>query len=138
MSKQFQRILQTCIFLFLLISASWAGKGWQPLTETIHKSTDDPRQYQAVKLINGITVFLISDAMAPKSLAALALPVGFLEDPNTQLGLAHYAEHMVLQGSQRFPESDDFANFLKKMVAAITQVLRLTVRAIILQLKTKH
>lgn len=114
MSKQFQRILQTCIFLFLLIPASWASKGWQPLTETIHKSADDPRQYQAVKLINGITVLLISDVMAPKSLAALALPVGFLEDPNTQLGLAHYAEHMVLQGSQRFPESDDFANFLKK------------------------
>ncbi|VTR40136.1 Protease 3 precursor [Serratia fonticola] len=64
--------------------------------------------------INGMTVLLVSDALAPKSLAALALPVGSLEDPNSQLGLAHYLEHMVLMGSKRYPEPENLSEFLKK------------------------
>jgi protease-3 len=93
---------------------SWAAQGWQPLTEKINKSEHDPRQYEAIKLANGMTVLLVSDAQAPKSLAALALPVGSLEDPNSQLGLAHYLEHMVLMGSKRYPEPENLSEFLKK------------------------
>jgi protease-3 len=61
-----------------------------------------------------MTVLLVSDAQAPKSLAALALPVGSLENPVSQLGLAHYLEHMVLMGSKRYPEAENLAEFLKK------------------------
>ncbi|MEJ5064118.1 pitrilysin [Erwinia sp. MYb375] len=88
--------------------------GWQPLTETIRKSEKDPRQYQAIKLDNGMTVLLVSDTQATKSLAALTLPVGSLENPTDQLGLAHYLEHMVLMGSKRYPQPDNLAEFLKK------------------------
>ncbi|WP_042959111.1 pitrilysin [Erwinia tasmaniensis] len=91
-----------------------AQAGWQPLTETIRKSEKDPRQYQAIKLDNGMTVLLVSDAKATKSLAALTLPVGSLENPHDQLGLAHYLEHMVLMGSKRYPQPDNLAEFLKK------------------------
>lgn len=91
-----------------------AQQGWQPLTETIRKSEKDPRQYQAIKLDNGMTVLLVSDAQATKSLAALTLPVGSLENPTDQLGLAHYLEHMVLMGSKRYPQPDNLAEFLKK------------------------
>lgn len=93
---------------------SWAAQGWQPLAEKINKSDHDPRQYQAIKLANGMTVLLVSDPQAPKSLAALALPVGSLEDPNSQLGLAHYLEHMVLMGSKRYPQPENLSEFLKK------------------------
>lgn len=91
-----------------------AQTGWQPLTETIRKSEKDPRQYQAIKLDNGMTVLLVSDAQATKSLAALTLPVGSLENPTDQQGLAHYLEHMVLMGSKRYPQPDNLAEFLKK------------------------
>ncbi|WP_455820372.1 pitrilysin [Pseudomonas cerasi] len=91
-----------------------AQTGWQPLTETIRKSEKDPRQYQAIELDNGMTVLLVSDAQATKSLAALTLPVGSLENPTDQLGLAHYLEHMVLMGSKRYPQPDNLAEFLKK------------------------
>ncbi|MBK4726865.1 pitrilysin [Pantoea agglomerans] len=91
-----------------------AQTGWQPLTETIRKSEKDPRQYQAIKLDNGMTVLLVSDTQATKSLAALTLPVGSLENPTDQLGLAHYLEHMVLMGSKRYPQPDNLAEFLKK------------------------
>lgn len=112
------------VFAFLLTSASllWIPAssakiepaGWQALAEKIDKSASDPRLYQAIKLDNGMKVILVSDKDAPKSLAALALPVGSLEDPNSQLGLAHYLEHMVLMGSKRYPQADNLSEFLKK------------------------
>lgn len=103
--------------LFILscwISAVSASQGWQPLTETIQKSERDTRQYKAIKLDNNMTVLLVSDNLASKSLAALALPVGSLEDPNSQLGLAHYLEHMVLMGSKKYPQPGNISEFLKK------------------------
>ncbi|MGD8108425.1 pitrilysin [Pantoea sp. FN0302] len=91
-----------------------AEKGWQPLDRTIQKSNKDPRHYQAIRLDNEMTVLLVSDPQATKSLAALTLPIGSLDDPDRQLGLAHYLEHMVLMGSKRYPQPDNLAEFLKK------------------------
>ena len=95
-------------------SLAQAATGWTPVNEAIRKSEKDPRQYQAIRLDNGLTVLLVSDAQAPKSLAALTLPIGSLDDPDQQLGLAHFLEHMVLMGSQRYPQPDNLAEFLKK------------------------
>ncbi|ANI29913.1 protease [Yersinia entomophaga] len=114
MHKQLTRIAGVIFLLWLWMPVSWASTGWQPLAETIHKSQHDQRKYQAIKLADGMTVLLVSDQDAPKSLAALALPVGTLEDPDNQLGLAHYLEHMVLMGSKRFPEPGNLSEFLKK------------------------
>lgn len=114
MRRQLARITGLVLLAMCWAPLSWAAQGWQPLAEKINKSEHDPRQYEAIKLANGMTVLLVSDAQAPKSLAALALPVGSLEDPNSQLGLAHYLEHMVLMGSKRYPEPENLSEFLKK------------------------
>ncbi len=104
--------------LFLLVALwaplSQADTGWNPIQETIHKSEKDNRQYQAIRLDNGMTVLLVSDPQAVKSLSALVVPVGSLEDPNDHLGLAHYLEHMTLMGSKKYPEPDSLSEFLKK------------------------
>lgn len=89
----------------LLLVALWgpvvqADIGWQPLQETIRKSDKDTRQYQAIRLDNDMVVLLVSDPQAVKSLSALVVPVGSLEDPETHQGLAHYLEHMCLMGSK--------------------------------------
>ncbi len=60
-----------------------AQDGWHPITETIRKSEKDPRQYQAIKLDNGMTVLLVSDAQATKSLAALTTPAPRLTAPRS-------------------------------------------------------
>lgn len=87
---------------------------YQLIKQPIRKSERDNRQYQAIELVNHMKVLLISDPQATKSLAALALPIGSLDDPKSQQGLAHYLEHMVLMGSKRYPEPDGFAQFLSK------------------------
>ncbi|WON76014.1 pitrilysin [Serratia sp. UGAL515B_01] len=114
MRRWLARMTGFALLIMFWVPLSFASQGWQPLAEKINKSERDPRQYQAITLTNGMTVLLVSDAKAPKSLAALALPVGSLENPDSQLGLAHYLEHMVLMGSKRYPEPESFAEFLKK------------------------
>lgn len=111
-----QRIRTTGLLLMLTLWAPqiWCATDWQPYAKTINKSQNDPRQYQAIKLSNGLKVLLVSDKDASKSLAALALPVGSLEDPDSQLGLAHYTEHMLLMGSKQYPDPESLSEFLKK------------------------
>ncbi|MGE5980021.1 pitrilysin [Klebsiella aerogenes] len=92
---------------------SQADTGWQPIQETIRKSEKDSRHYQAIRLQNGMVVLLVSDPQAVKSLSALVVPVGSLQDPADHQGLAHYLEHMTLMGSQKYPQPDSLAEFLK-------------------------
>lgn len=99
-----------CIGLSLPVLA----QGWHSLDENIRKSAQDRRHYQAITLDNGMKILLVSDPEAHKSLAALSLPVGSLDNPPQQQGLAHYLEHMILMGSKRYPEAGSFAEFLKK------------------------
>ncbi|MFP9228200.1 pitrilysin [Pectobacterium cacticida] len=114
MRKQWIWMTGWLVLFTFWLPASWAETGWQPLAQTIRKSEKDPRHYQAIKLDNGMVVLLVSDPQASKSLASLALPIGSLDDPNSQLGLAHYLEHMVLMGSKRYPEPEALSEFLKK------------------------
>lgn len=113
MLKQLTRVSGLLLLLTFWAPEVWSATDWQPIAETIHKSQNDPRQYQAVKLSNGMTVLLVSDNDATKSLAALAVSVGSLQDPDGQLGLAHFTEHMLLMGSKKYPKPESLSEFLK-------------------------
>ena len=104
--------------VFVVLAVLWApfsqaDTGWQPIQETIRKSEKDTRQYQAIRLDNDMVVLLVSDPQAVKSLSALVVPVGSLQDPADHQGLAHFLEHMTLMGSQKYPQPDSLAEFLK-------------------------
>ena len=104
--------------IVVFVTALWAtvgqaDTGWQPIQETIRKSEKDTRQYQAITLDNKMVVLLVSDPQAVKSLSALVVPVGSLEDPDSHPGLAHFLEHMTLMGSKNYPQPDSLAEFLK-------------------------
>ncbi|MBW9462239.1 pitrilysin [Kluyvera sp. EC_51] len=104
--------------IVVFVTALWATvgqaeTGWQPIQETIRKSEKDTRQYQAITLDNKMVVLLVSDPQAVKSLSALVVPVGSLEDPDSHPGLAHFLEHMTLMGSKNYPQPDNLAEFLK-------------------------
>lgn len=44
----------------------------------------------------------------------LCVGVGSFSDPLEIQGLAHFLEHMVFMGSERYPEENDFDAFIKK------------------------
>uniref|UniRef100_A0A8C7NMP0 Nardilysin a (N-arginine dibasic convertase) n=1 Tax=Oncorhynchus mykiss TaxID=8022 RepID=A0A8C7NMP0_ONCMY len=48
------------------------------------------------------------------SAAALCVGIGSFSDPNDLPGLAHFLEHMVFMGSEKYPSENGFDAFLKK------------------------
>lgn len=86
--------------------------GFEFINQPIHKSPNDKADYRAIRLTNGMEVLLISDEKANKSLMSVGLPIGSMDDPIEQQGLAHYLEHMILMGSKRFPETNSLDRFL--------------------------
>ncbi|MBK8188439.1 MAG: insulinase family protein [Cellvibrio sp.] len=77
----------------------------------IIKSPNDDRQYSSMVLPNGLQVVLISDPTLEISAASLAVGVGSAQDPKNQMGLAHYLEHMLFLGTEKFPEPSGFMKF---------------------------
>ncbi len=55
------------------------------------KSEKDTRQYQAIRLDNDMVVLLVSDPQAVKSLSALVVPVGSLQDPADHQGAGAFS-----------------------------------------------
>ncbi|KAL2089661.1 hypothetical protein ACEWY4_014349 [Coilia grayii] len=49
-----------------------------------------------------------------QSAAALCIAVGSFSDPDDLPGLAHFLEHMVFMGSEKYPTENGFDAFLKK------------------------
>lgn len=94
--------------------ATASDVGFSLIQTQINKSPNDKAIYQAIELKNGMTVLLISDEKANKSLMATAVPIGSMEDPISQQGLAHYLEHMILMGSKNYPETNSLDGFLTK------------------------
>lgn len=80
--------------------------------QSIVKPLSDARQYQALTLDNGLEVLLISDAKAQQAAAALDVYVGSGADPKQHQGLAHFLEHMLFLGTQKYPQPDEYQSFL--------------------------
>jgi protease-3 len=78
---------------------------------TIIKSPNDDRQYSALLLPNGLQVVLVSDPTLENSAASIAVGVGSAHNPETQLGLAHYLEHMLFLGTEKYPEPEGFMKY---------------------------
>ena len=68
------------------------------------KSISDKRIYRPLSLQNNLQCLVISDQDAQKSAAALSVSVGSLQDPQEAQGLAHYLEHMLFMGTEKYPE----------------------------------
>ena len=83
----------------------------QPNTE-VEKSARDNRTYQVLCLENDLRVLLISDPDSNISAAAMEVAVGSFSDPPEVQGLAHFCEHMLFLGTQKYPNEHVYSNFL--------------------------
>ncbi|MDE1463920.1 insulinase family protein [Spartinivicinus poritis] len=77
-------------------------------------SPSDDRAYQVLTLANEIEVILVSDPQLKKSAAALSVGVGSIQDPMSQQGLAHFLEHMLFLGTERYPDTKGYSEFMTK------------------------
>uniref|UniRef100_A0A0C9QMF1 IDE_3 protein n=1 Tax=Fopius arisanus TaxID=64838 RepID=A0A0C9QMF1_9HYME len=82
--------------------------------ENIKKSPNDKRVYRGLILNNDMKVLLISDSTTDKSAACLDVNVGFMSDPAELPGLAHLCKHMVLLGTQKYPNNNEFYYYVSE------------------------
>ena len=99
----------TCLVWF-------TGCGTAPLESPneIVKSPNDKQEYRYVQLANGIKVVLVHKADTDRSAASIVVAVGSDHDPEDVPGMAHYLEHMLFLGSEKFPEPEGFSEYVEK------------------------
>lgn len=68
--------------------------------------TNDPMQARFYTLKNGLTVILSPTKKDPRIQAYVAVKAGSKTDPRTNTGLAHYLEHMVFKGTDKYGSLD--------------------------------
>ena len=80
----------------------------------IEKSPNDPREYRQLLLDNGLKVTLIHDADTEVAAASMDVAVGAGSDPADRPGLAHFLEHMLFLGTEKYPEPDAYSAFIQQ------------------------
>jgi len=99
-----------CVTLF-----SWSNPAFSTEDKTlleIRKNPNDSLEYRSVTLENGLVVFLIHDAKTQKAAASLSVGVGSGSDPKDREGLAHFLEHMLFLGTEKYPDSGEYSSFI--------------------------
>ena len=82
-------------------------------TDTRMKHPLDKSESRTLILENGLKVYLISDPSFNVSAASVAVEVGSLDNPQEREGLAHFLEHMLFLGTEKFPDVDEYSTYLK-------------------------
>ncbi len=78
------------------------------------KGDIDHRDYRYLVLENGLKVLLISDPNAEKAAASLDVHVGHHQNPLGREGLAHFLEHMLFLGTEKYPEPDAYPSYISR------------------------
>ncbi len=81
---------------------------------TVEKSPNDKRQYESFVLPNKLKVLIVSDPDADKAAAAMDVFVGSGRDPKGREGLAHFLEHMLFLGTEKYPQAGDYQSFISE------------------------
>ncbi|KAJ3190934.1 Insulinase (Peptidase M16) [Irineochytrium annulatum] len=78
----------------------------------ILKPETEDREYRFITLANGLQCMIISDPTTPKAAAAMDVHVGHLLDPEDAPGLAHFCEHLLFMGNEKYPSENEYSQFL--------------------------
>ncbi len=100
------------MLLLLTTASTFAQTGkyeWKEATSggyTYKYVTNDPTKARFYTLKNGLTVILSPTSKDPRIQCYIATKAGSKTDPATHTGLAHYLEHMVFKGTDKFGSLD--------------------------------
>lgn len=82
------------------------------------KPISDKKNYRVIRLSNGIRALLIHEPVESSTTASVSLAVsggaGSFHDPVYRQGLAHFCEHMVFMGSEKYPGENEYDSYLSK------------------------
>lgn len=87
------------------------------ILQTPTKSESDKNEYRLIKLSNGLRALLIKSSKTTldkeePAAVSLIVNVGFFDDPKSAQGLAHFLEHLLFLGSEKYQGESEFDSFL--------------------------
>ena len=108
------RIFKQCLLVLLLTGtftafAQTSKYEWKVASSggyTYKYVTNDPAKARFYTLKNGLTVILSPTSKDPRIQCYVATKAGSKTDPATNTGLAHYLEHMLFKGTDKFGSLD--------------------------------
>ena len=101
------------LFLLPLIISLTAVCAIADISSLSEKAASDKSEYRTLTLDNGMRVALLSDPNLNISSASVAVKIGSMGDPEERQGLAHFLEHMLFLGTEKYPEEGDYSKYLR-------------------------
>lgn len=105
--------------LFILFSTTLPLNAGYSFVEDRFKEKIKTPSLQEVKMVkirlnNGIEALVISDPQTPKSGASLSVGAGMVHEPFERIGLAHFVEHMLFMGTEKYPIEKEYHEFIQE------------------------
>lgn len=108
--KKLKHVLLTgLLFLSVAAMAQTGSYEWKTATSggyTYKYVTNDPAKARFYTLKNGLTVILSPTSKDPRIQCYVATKAGSKTDPADHTGLAHYLEHMLFKGTDKYGSLD--------------------------------
>ena len=80
---------------------------------SLDKHPLDKSEFRTLILENGVRVYLLSDPNFNVSAGSMVVETGSLENPSDREGLAHFLEHMLFLGTEKYPDVDEYSTYLR-------------------------
>lgn len=108
LKRQGLNALSCIVFALIFVGCASVAPGLkQPV-----KSPNDDYQYRLLTLPNEMEVLLISDPETIKAAASLDINVGSGDNPEGRGGLAHFLEHMLFLGTDKYPDPAEYEEYI--------------------------
>ena len=101
--------LMGLLFSVLLVQAQDVIRGFNVAETpqwTVTSYANDPLNVRYYTFANGLTLITSNQKKSPRVYTMVAVKTGSKNDPATNTGLAHYLEHMLFKGTDRYGSLD--------------------------------
>lgn len=107
-------LVVSAIIIFFVVRDSGADKNDTHTSDDnkVIAPLNDHSSYKVLTLPNQLRVTLVSDPNATSAAAAMDVNAGSFNDPDDIDGLAHFCEHMLFLGTEKYPDKSEYSNFL--------------------------
>lgn len=79
----------------------------------IYCSKNDEKEYRTFTLSNGLQVFMVGNSGTEQSSACITVGAGHTDNYPDKLGIAHFLEHMLFLGTEKYPKENAYSNFIQ-------------------------
>ena len=108
--KRMSKTFRLLGILWISLNFGFSAIAWASLDNT--DSRHPQRQYRRFLLPNQMKVLLISDPVLQRGAASMTVGTGSIHDPSEFQGLAHFLEHMLFLGTEKYPDPGSYQKFV--------------------------